>query len=347
MAILVIDDEGDIRYMLERFLSKEGYQELHFASSAVEAFKFLGIDGYNNEPVLDLTELELILLDVMMPEIDGIEACEKIKSDSRMINIPVIIVTALTDVETLKKAFTAGAIDYITKPVRRVELLARVNSAINLTRERKTRIKREQELEDALQLLEEKNKTLEKLATIDELTQLPNRRLLDETLKNELKRSKRKRSCLAFLILDIDYFKNYNDTYGHQKGDECLSIISGKLNELMLRPGDFAARYGGEEFAVILPETCYEGAMAVAERVRHEIEGLRIPHVDSKISDVVTVSVGVTSTDFNNENEETYRIESNDVIDSDIIDNLIKSADNSLYKAKEKGRNRVAYNILQ
>ncbi|UMZ72670.1 diguanylate cyclase domain-containing protein [Natranaerofaba carboxydovora] len=339
MAILVIDDEQDIRFLIEKFLNKAGFTDLYFASSPEKAFEILGIDEYEGNSQVESSKIELILLDIMMPGTDGIEVCERINNYPEISNIPIIMVTALTDPETLERAFNAGAMDYITKPIRRVELIARASSAIKLYRERQTRIKREIELEDALHRLEETNKKLEKIATIDELTKLPNRRLLDETLKNEWKRAKRNRSFLSVIMLDIDYFKNYNDTYGHLKGDECLQMISSKLKDLMFRPGDFVARYGGEEFIVILPETNLEDALIVAERLRKGVVELQIPHVDSKISDYVTVSLGVTTIKFGDKLKDI--LDEKDAREEELINKFVETADEALYEAKEKGRNKV------
>lgn len=332
MGILIVDDDRTVRFLLERYLTQVGYEDLHFATSPKEAFKILGMEDNNDDASKGKSlNIELILMDVMMPDIDGIEACERIKNHRDFSHIPIIMVTALTETDTLKKAFDTGAMDYITKPIRKVELIVRVKSAIKLYRERQTRIKREVELEEALKSLEESNAKLEKLATIDELTQLPNRRLLGETLHNEWKRARRNGVPLSFIMLDIDYFKNYNDTYGHQQGDQCLKQISSKLNELMLRPGDFAARYGGEEFAVILPETDQEDALMVAERIRKGIADLEIPHSDSRISNVVTISLGLTTVYFS---ELNYQEEER-------TNDLINTADQALYEAKEGGRNKV------
>lgn len=322
--------------MLERLLNKAGYTDLHFANSANETFKKLGIDKYDGQAQIKYTDLDLILLDIMMPDIDGIEVCKRINDSSHVSDIPVIIVTALNDSGFLERAFQAGAIDFITKPVKRLELLARVGSAIKLSKEKRMRIVREQELEKTLKLLEETNKKFEKLATIDELTQLANRRLFDETMRGEWRRANRNGYNLSIILLDIDYFKNFNDAYGHQAGDECLKAIAKKLKFLMMRPGDFAARYGGEEFAVILPETDLRGAHSVAEKIRQGIEELKIPHCDSKVAQYVTVSLGVASADL--KNCQGGRDQATD----DEIKILIEHADEALYKAKDNGRNTIA-----
>ncbi|WP_408956463.1 diguanylate cyclase [Natroniella sp. ANB-PHB2] len=327
MEILIVDDSRFIRFLLAQILKEEGYQKVHLASSAQEAFEILGLKDDK------VAEIDLILLDIVMPKIDGIELCQQIKQDSNLKDIPVIMVTSKTDLDSLERAFSAGAIDYITKPIQKVELLARVNSVLRLSKEIKKRKKRERELEEKTELLEklnkeieEANKKLEKMASSDGLTGLANRRFFNNKLEEEWKRSKRKMTPLALIMIDIDYFKEYNDTYGHQAGDECLQKIAQKFEELVLRPADLVARYGGEEFAVILPETGLSGAVKVAERLRIGVESLKLPHQKSQISDYVTISAGVAIAKPNND---------------DGLEKLVKVADAALYLAKEEGRKQV------
>ncbi|MCK8818001.1 PleD family two-component system response regulator [Natroniella sulfidigena] len=329
MEILVVDDSRFIRLLLAQILKEEGYQKLHLASSAQEAFKILGLEGKK----VTKSKIDLVLLDIVMPQVDGIEVCQRIKQDPVLKDISVIMVTSKTDVDSLERAFSAGAIDYITKPIQKVELLARVNSVLRLRKEIKKRKKRERELEEKTQLLEklnqeieDANKKLEKMASSDGLTGLANRRLFDNKLEEEWKRARRQAASLALIMIDIDYFKEYNDTYGHQAGDECLQKIAHKFEELVLRPADLVARYGGEEFAVILPETGLYGAIKVAERIRVGIEDLKLPHRRSGVSEYVTVSAGVAAVKPEREKG---------------AEELIEAADDALYLAKEEGRNRV------
>ncbi|MCK8826793.1 GGDEF domain-containing protein [Natroniella acetigena] len=209
----------------------------------------------------------------------------------------------------------------------------RVNSILRLSKEIKKRKERERELEEKTQLLAELNKKLEKvnkklkvLASKDELTGFANRRLLNQTLKREWKRARRKAASLALIMIDLDYFKEYNDNYGHQAGDKCLQKIAKKFEEFVLRPADLVARYGGEEFVVLLPETGLSGAIKVAERIRTGVESLKLPHQDSQVSDYVTISAGVA----------IAKPESNNGLEQ-----LIKVADEALYLAKKEGRNQV------
>jgi len=175
-------------------------------------------------------------------------------------------------------------------------------------------------------LLREQAETLRGLAFIDGLTGVPNRRQLDEYLADEFKRATRSNSPLSVIMLDIDYFKKFNDTYGHQNGDFCLRRIANGLKSMLRRPADFVARYGGEEFIIILPDTAFSGARTLAEEIRLHIESLAIPHTSSKVSDHVTLSIGIS-------NAQSYKNITEQA--------LIMQADSALYEAKNNGRNRV------
>ncbi len=320
MNIMVVDDAREIRLLLENFLQQAGYENIEFAANGEEMLDKI------QEKDLDAGELDLIILDIILPDMNGVKICRQLKMEPAMQDIPVIMVTAKQDDQTLKEAFSAGAMDYIKKPISKVELKARVESALRLRREIKKRNARERELEEATEELQEANKKLERLASLDGLTGLANRRLFERTLKKEWKRARRQGHQLGIIMLDIDHFKYYNDTYGHQAGDECLKKIAGKLSSLIYRPADVAARYGGEEFAVILPETDLEGIKEVAERVRTGIKDLRMEHEKSPVDEYVTVSVGAAVAQSCRKSEP---------------EELVGAADEALYEAKEAGRNRV------
>jgi len=249
---------------------------------------------------------DLILLDVMMPDMDGYEVCRTLKSDPLTQNIPVIFVTARTDTVEETFGLQLGAVDYIAKPFRLPIVLARVRNHI------------------ALKL---KSDLLEAHALLDGLTSIPNRRRFDQSLAIEWKRAQRSGLPLSVLMLDIDHFKAYNDTLGHRAGDDCLTRVAMLLCEALERPGDLLARYGGEEFVALLPETDEEGAARIAERCRAQIEDARIPHPNSATAGWVTVSIGVGT-----------------LLPDDGVANpdaLIEQADARLYRAKAAGRNRV------
>lgn len=181
----------------------------------------------------------------------------------------------------------------------------------------------------AEEALQEANKELQRLAMVDGLTQIANRRRFDEYLNKEWRRMKREGNKLALILCDIDFFKPYNDNYGHQEGDICLQRVAQTIHSVIKRPGDLAARYGGEEFAVILPNTHAEGAVRVAERIREKIQQLKIPHAQSSVDQYVTLSMGVSCVIHNQEFN---------------AGDLVNAADDALYKAKAQGRNRVIVN---
>jgi len=182
------------------------------------------------------------------------------------------------------------------------------------------------DLTEARRQLEDQNVQLERLSTLDTLTGIPNRRRFDESLAHEWRRGSRESSPFSIALCDIDFFKGYNDTYGHQAGDECLARVARALADTFRRPGDLVARYGGEEFVAVLPATGEKGAAALAERMRERVESLRIPHCSSAVSPSVTISIGTATTvpGPGTKPEE-----------------LIQLADAALYRAKRKGRNRV------
>jgi len=274
--------------------------------------------------------VELVLMDIRMPEMDGIEACRRLKADPRFHDLPVLMVTAQPEDDELQVAFEAGASDYIRKPVHRAVLLTRVEAALRLQRELERGRARERDLLEAQRLLERANANLHRLANLDALTGIANRRQFDYTFDEEWRRAFREDQPLALLILDIDCFKSYNDTYGHQAGDACLKAIAQVLQAAVKRAGDLAARYGGEEFAVILPWTDGPGALTVAEQLRLAIEELRIPHEASPLGGQVTVSVGA-ATAFPRARGSRQ--------------DLVASADRALYRAKSGGRNCVHLDV--
>ena len=316
MKILIVDDSIDSILLIQTFLKNGGYTDLVTAKSATDAFRYLGIDGSN----IEVKQADIILMDIVMIDIDGIEAVKRIKAVNALKEIPIIMVTANNDDSNLQLAFGAGAIDYITKPINKIELLARIRSALNLKQETDQRMKLMMELKKA-------NKKLERLSYLDGLTGISNRRHFDILLSEEWRRCERDKKCLSLVITDIDFFKRYNDTYGHQQGDDCLKQVAATLDAVAQRPGDLTARYGGEEFVLVLSNTDSQNALMLAERYRNAIVSLRIPHHNSDASEYVTLSLGLAT-----------------MTPSDGLSpqDLIEAADKALYIAKEKGRNRVS-----
>lgn len=314
--ILIVDDSPRSRLLVETALRAQGHDCLRSVESAEAAFQALGIDL---ECGADPPGFDLILMDLMMPGVDGIEACRRIKSSERFTDLPVIMVTAEDSSESLQTAFEAGAMDYVKKPVNRVELAARVKSALRLKQETDRRKAREREL---MELTEK----LRQLSDMDSLTELSNRRSFDQELARLWRRSQREGGPIALVMIDIDHFKCYNDEYGHVAGDECLRRVADVLRTTVRRPFDLVARYGGEEFVVLLPDTHGAGAEVVAEEMRASVEALGIPHCRSW-DDRVTISCGVAAAE---------RVDGLDPA------SLVAAADRRLYQAKHAGRNRVA-----
>ena len=291
-SILIVDDEVTNIEVLSSILEDE--HETYFATSGPDAIEI----ARSSKP-------DLILLDVLMPGMDGYEVCRRIKAEPVTADIPVMFTTALGDHTAETKGLELGAIDYITKPITPIVVQARVRNHLELKWARDK---------------------LAKLAVTDALTGLGNRRFLKESLDREISRLSRTQAPLSVMMLDIDFFKRFNDTYGHLAGDRCIATVATVLNAAMRVSGDFAARYGGEEFACVLPTAGHDVAMAMAHDIRSRIEALGIPHQSSEVASCVTVSVGVVTA----------------LCDADAeADCWIKAADAQLYRAKLAGRNEV------
>lgn len=291
--ILIVDDVPTNVQILAEALSS--VYRIKVASNGIDALKI----AQRERP-------DLILLDVMMPGMDGFEVCRQLKEDAHTHKIPVIFVTAKNANSDEELGLNLGAVDYITKPFVIPITKARIRNHI--------RLKQQADL-------------LESLSLLDALTGIPNRRRFDEALASELKRALRDGTPLSLLMIDIDHFKQYNDYYGHGAGDGCLQRVAAELSQGVVRPSDLVARYGGEEFVVILPETDQASALQIAERLRQRIEKLGLTHACSAAEPVVTISVGVATQASIPENF--------------LPQMLSDAADKALYMAKEGGRNRV------
>ena len=324
MHILVVDDDANIRLWIKTMLVRAGFLDTVDVKSAEEAYAYLGLDG---APESSLNRVKLIIMDWVMPKIDGIQACKTIKSKERLKDIPIIMVTARNETDSLETAFLAGAIDFISKPIKRLEMLARVRSALTLKKEMDCRKERECELLEIKQQLELANAELKRLSSEDALTGIPNRRVFDATLEREWRRASRDQSSMSLILVDIDHFKAFNDTCGHNAGDACLTSVAQTLHETVNRPADLVARYGGEEFVVLLPQTHRQGSLFVAEKLRQGVEALQIPHRASPVADHVTISAGCTTACPSS---------------ADAARDLLVLADKALYQAKAAGRNQVS-----
>jgi len=251
------------------------------------------------------TKPDLIILDVLMPGMTGFEVIEKLKESGDVGKIPVIFITGLNSVEDEERGFHLGAVDYITKPFNKSIVKARVNNHIKIV---------------------EQMRMIERCGLIDPLTMIANRRGFEHRLDVEWARAMREKTPISLLMMDLDTFKNYNDTHGHQQGDEALKSFARTASGALMRSIDFAARWGGEEFVILLPGSDACGAAGVAERIRKETEA-SIIFTDVGEETKITVSIGVNSTV--------------PCADS-CVEEFIKKADQALYKAKQQGRNRVA-----
>ncbi|NLM41518.1 MAG: diguanylate cyclase [Firmicutes bacterium] len=248
---------------------------------------------------------DLILLDIIMPEMDGYEVCARLQADPNTRDIPILFLTALEGDQNEAYGIELGAMDYIRKPFNVPIVKAKIRNHLELKRY-KDILKRD--------------------SRIDGLTRIPNRRRFDEAYAEERERARRNKMPLSVLMIDLDRFKAYNDTYGHLQGDDVLKLVAKTLYHALRRPGDLVARWGGEEFSVLLPQTDLLGALHVAERLRSAVYDLEIPHESSHVADVLTVSIGVASSMPNQ--PWSY-------------DQLLQWADEAVYRAKAEGRNRV------
>ena len=248
---------------------------------------------------------DLVLLDVEMPGMDGYEVCQRLKADVALRDIPVIFVTGHTDEAAETRGLDAGAVDFITKPINPKIVRARVKTHLTL--------KAQSDL-------------LRQWVYTDGLTGVRNRRYFDERVAEEWGRAQREQRPLSVVLLDIDYFKRYNDHYGHQAGDDCLRRVGATLKASLKRQGDMVARYGGEEFVCLLPNTDLDGALHLARQLGQRITEQHIPHADSTVASFISASLGVCSVMGRS---------------SQTAGDLIRRADEQLYHAKSLGRNQT------
>jgi len=289
--LLIVDDAMENIQILNHVLGEE--HEVLFAMNGERALEL----AHQHQP-------DLILLDAVMPGMDGYEVCAALRASADVRGIPIIFVTALTTPEDETRALEAGAVDFITKPFNVAVVRARVRTHLTLKRQ-----------SDAMR----------ELTLTDALTGIANRRSFNDAIQNEWRRCARSAMPLSLVMIDIDHFKRYNDAYGHQAGDACLKQVADTMLQCAGRSPDLLARYGGEEFVILLPQVDSPGAQTVAERILESVRALAIPHRMSSVSDAVTVSLGVA----------TLMPDKGGSPEA-----LVRCADDALYQAKKDGRNR-------
>ncbi len=292
-ALILVVDDSPTNLAIMNVVLRETYQV---------------ITANNGPDALSLATAEdpdLIILDIMMPGMDGYEICDRLKSNPYTRDIPVMFVTAIDQERQEAKGLALGAVDYIAKPVSPPIVLARVRSQLELKRQRDF---------------------LRRLSAVDGLTGIANRRAFEENFDREWRRAMRLKTRTAIFLTDIDHFKTYNDVYGHLAGDDCLRILAQAMGKALLRPGDLIARYSGEEFVGLLPDTDATGAAIVCERLINAARALSLPHAHSDTAQIVTVSIGCAVCQPSPELDRA---------------SLFKLAGDALYAAKKGGRNQM------
>mgnify|MGYP000924458757 FL=1 len=307
MKILIVEDASATLLVVSKYIERFGAQPIavNNGEQAISAFR-------NEQP-------DMVLLDAMLPDIDGFSVARQMRAHEKPgAWTPIIFLSGMTSDKDLEKGIAAGGDDYLYKPVSEAVLNAKVRAMQRIIQMRTSLVVLARELDTA-------NQELKRLSASDGLTGIANRRFFDEHLSREWRRARRGSGEIAILMCDVDHFKAYNDTYGHQAGDDCLRQVAHKIRDSMERAADLAARYGGEEFVVLLPDTPIAGAHIVAEKLRQTIHALNLPHTGSAHQHV-TLSIGIAAMAAGDQNTQQT---------------LIEAADRALYRAKHAGRNLV------
>jgi two-component system chemotaxis family response regulator WspR len=313
-VVFLVDDQAMIGEAIRRMLAEEPDIEYHFCSDATAAVA----EAIKVQPTV-------IIQDVVMPDRDGIALIQDYRAAPDIEAVPIMMLSTREDPRDKSRAFSAGASDDLVKIPDRIELVARIRAHSRSYLAQKQRDEAYRRLREMQAQLEASNLELQRISCQDGLTGIYNRRHFDTYLENEWARAARDGASIALILCDIDYFKPYNDHYGHQAGDDCLQRVAQVFRDVLQRPADLVARYGGEEFVVVLPHTEVDGAMRIAEAMRARVEHLALPHQYSKSGSVVTVSLGIAALRPSPKNR---------------LQDLIALADRALYQAKQQGRNR-------
>jgi two-component system chemotaxis family response regulator WspR len=315
VRVLLVDDQAMIGEAVRRALAQQSNLEFRYCGDSAQAIE-----------VATTFRPTVILQDLVMPGADGLTLVRQYRDNLLTRDIPIIVLSTKEEPATKSEAFALGANDYLIKLPDAIELIARLRHHSKAYLNQQQRDAAYLALHDSQRKLVEINTELQRLTNVDGLTGLSNRRYFDEYIAAQWKLALRERSPFSLLMIDVDNFKRYNDTYGHLAGDEVLKSLAAGMQKSFVRPTDLPARYGGEEFVVILPATPLAGIHRLGEKVRRAVEELHIPHSGSTVGAHVTISVGGASTIPQQEGSCLA---------------LLASADAALYEAKESGKNRV------
>ncbi|MFZ9520687.1 MAG: GGDEF domain-containing protein [Silvanigrellaceae bacterium] len=330
MSIAVYDHDKQHLSDLTEVLQEAGHFDSLCTDDLSKLKETMNLLGCNQQNIR--VDINLLILDLdQVPE--SLDFLRMLKTDVRYKDIPIIVTSEMDFDQHVRTAYAYGANDFLRKPINRSEAKARIHSSLRLNHEIDRRKARENEITEIANQLRDLTQVLMKLSLIDQLTGVANRRAFDQTLEQEFKRARRNHRPISLLLFDVDHFKLFNDTYGHQAGDLCLRKLAQEVSASIKRPGDMLARYGGEEFAIILPDTDAAGAGVIGQRILETVRGLSIRHENNSACNVVTVSVGSA----------TY-IEGGGASD---MNSLLQMADKALYQAKSAGRNQVSQGGLE
>lgn len=315
IMVLLVDDQIMVGEAVRRALLTEAGIEFHYCSNPVDALA-----------IARKVQPTVILQDLVMPSVNGLDLVRQYRADPLTRAIPIIVLSTKEEASVKSEAFGAGANDYLVKLPDRIELIARIryHSAAYLSQIQRDEAYRA--LRKSQQELMQANFELQRLTNVDGLTGLSNRRYFDEYFETEWRQAARDRQPLSLLVIDIDHFKQYNDTYGHLAGDEVLRKVAQAVQRAFRRPKDLVVRLGGEEFIVVLPATPLAHLAVLAQRAVEVVEALDLRHETSPVSPHVTVSVGGAGSQPGREDRRLA---------------LIEAADKALYEAKRGGRNRA------
>ncbi|KPJ90052.1 MAG: hypothetical protein AMJ53_15000 [Gammaproteobacteria bacterium SG8_11] len=312
-VVLLVDDQQMVAEGIRRMLADQIDIRFHYCDNPLQAVE-----------MANRIQPTIILQDLIMPDLDGYALLQRYREHSATKNIPVIILSTKEDPRDKSLAFEHGANDYLVKLPDKIELVARIRAH---TKNYLVQCERDEAFDELGRLqrqLEINNEELQKLTCLDALTGIANRRRFNEFFFKECLRSAREKTPLSLLLIDIDFFKLYNDNHGHLRGDDVISAVAKALQRAVQRPADLVSRYGGEEFAVVLPNTEIKGTLTLAQQLHKAVMKLRIPHSHSEVSEYITVSIGIASKIINEKNSP---------------EELIDLADRALYEAKHSGRN--------